>query len=343
MKKYLLTSLILLLSACGSTEGFTPEGRGSLSEDLAEEDTAAWAGLKICSRLDFFGVEWSERVTWDERDPFALALNITGSFEGAKGWGNLTNNFDGQGLSMGLLQQNLGQGSLQPMWIDMRSQHAEVLGSVLSKKNFENVIRMLNLWSSGSVMASALNLEEMGYSALDDPQEIARDFGGGSQKVMQAALALSARNQKSVDWAKANLYTGSKFKADWSSQLKALALTAEYRTLQLQRAERLHFKALDLMESFSFDSIKSYLFFFDIVVQNGGIPQSVAKDYRDWLARNLKSSEVARLSKLLELRLRLVRQQYRTDVRRRKETILKGYGTVHGAKRNLEKEFCYDY
>src|SRR4051794_25917173 len=59
--------------------------------------------LKICSKLDFANLDWPSSMGVAEHDPFALALNISGSFEGNDGWENLTNNFDGQGLSLGLL------------------------------------------------------------------------------------------------------------------------------------------------------------------------------------------------------------------------------------------------
>lgn len=41
-----------------------------------------------------------------------LCLEITGSFEGS-GYGQVTGNFDGMGISCGILQWNYGQGSLQ--------------------------------------------------------------------------------------------------------------------------------------------------------------------------------------------------------------------------------------
>lgn len=43
---------------------------------------------------------------------FDLCVQITGSFEGT-GYGTVGDNFDGQGLSLGLLQWNIGQGTLQ--------------------------------------------------------------------------------------------------------------------------------------------------------------------------------------------------------------------------------------
>jgi hypothetical protein len=43
-----------------------------------------------------------------------LALEITAGFEGG-GFDNVAGNFDGQGISAGILQWNLGQGTLQPL------------------------------------------------------------------------------------------------------------------------------------------------------------------------------------------------------------------------------------
>ena len=50
------------------------------------------------------------------------ALDITGAFEGS-GFNQVTGNFDGQGISAGVLQWNYGQGSLQ----------SKILKPILSK------------------------------------------------------------------------------------------------------------------------------------------------------------------------------------------------------------------
>ncbi|MEC0123390.1 hypothetical protein [Paenibacillus pabuli] len=42
-------------------------------------------------------------------------LRNTGFFEGNNGYSNVTGNFDGQGLSFGIIQYNFGQGTLQPL------------------------------------------------------------------------------------------------------------------------------------------------------------------------------------------------------------------------------------
>jgi hypothetical protein len=62
-------------------------------------------------------------------------LALTGSFETGCGvpecYAGLTGDFDGQGLSLGVLQWNFGQGSLQPLLEDMISRHRTVAESIL--------------------------------------------------------------------------------------------------------------------------------------------------------------------------------------------------------------------
>jgi hypothetical protein len=47
------------------------------------------------------------------------AYLITGAFEGVGGFSNLTGNFDGAGISFGLLQWNFISGTLQPLFKEM--------------------------------------------------------------------------------------------------------------------------------------------------------------------------------------------------------------------------------
>ena len=61
-------------------------------------------------------------------------LALTGSFETGKYppdcfWG-LTGDFDGMGLSFGALQWNVGQGTLQPVFERMYSQHADLVRNI---------------------------------------------------------------------------------------------------------------------------------------------------------------------------------------------------------------------
>jgi len=104
-------------------------------------DLSGTGGLSICSKLDFSNLDWPTTKSTAERDPFALALNISGSFEGSDGWENLTNNFDGQGLSLGLLNQCLGQGSLQPMLIEMQNEYSAEMKAQFTVTNFNSLHR----------------------------------------------------------------------------------------------------------------------------------------------------------------------------------------------------------
>ncbi len=53
------------------------------------------------------------------------AINITASFEGS-GYTNITGNFDGMGMSLGILQWNIGQGTLQPLFNELLSRHDDL-------------------------------------------------------------------------------------------------------------------------------------------------------------------------------------------------------------------------
>ncbi len=73
-------------------------------------------------------------------------LALTGAFETSMGvpecYCGLTGNFDGQGISFGVLQWNLGQGSLQPMIGEMLAAHAEVAANIF-QDNLQALTAML--------------------------------------------------------------------------------------------------------------------------------------------------------------------------------------------------------
>ena len=65
-------------------------------------------------------------------------LALTGAFETGKGFpdcfAGLSGDFDGQGMSFGVLQWNVGQDSLQPLLKDMLSQHPETMKSIFHEQ-----------------------------------------------------------------------------------------------------------------------------------------------------------------------------------------------------------------
>lgn len=275
--------------------------------------------------LDFSSVTWPSTLTPDDQAAFKVALNISGSYEGDDGWGNLTGNFDGQGLSLGLLNQNLGQGSLQPLLIKMRDHHPRTLEVIFSTDHLKSLTGMLDKWERSSVVEWApprLSILDQGL----DPGDV----------------KLSPANQASVDWARKNLYGEAHFDPVWKEELTALAESPEYVSIQIAAALWLHEKALAYEAQIEVREFRAYLMMFDIVVQNGGLYPDDESEYAAWVEKNPNAAGAQKLEKLLALRLRHVRPQYVADVRARKRAIITGKGTVHGAARDLPAEYAYD-
>lgn len=285
--------------------------------------------LQICSKLSFNNVAWDQSLTSMDRAAFQLALNISGSFEGNTGWANLTNNFDGQGLSMGLLNQTLGTGSLQPLMTKMRALYFSQMQSLFSASHFQSLSDMLTAYGASVQLSGTSNRFLLDSSPLD------QDWSPTVQ------LFAATRESNSVSWAVQNLYNGTAFKPDWSKELTALATHPLYVSLQIEAAEVIHAKARSLQNTLGLYDLRSYLVMFDFVVQNGGLGSQEIPEYQAAVAANPSMTVTQKLNKILELRLRRVIPQYVEDVRSRKTALINGAGTVHGANRQLEKEYCY--
>lgn len=309
------------------------------NEDQDQDQDENWDGLNICSDLEFDGLDWAPSLRVAHREPFALALNITGSFEGNDGWQNLGGNGDGQGISMGLLQWNLGQGTLQPIWNEMFYRYQSQFTNEFTGSQISSIRGMLDAWNSYA-NSSTLDLSDYGYNELDDPEIVARDLGVPVEEILTVNAALNRREQESVNWAKANVLSGTSVKSDWSRRLKNVAVTQGYRSLQAEKAESRHKSAMNLFNIYEMSELRSYLVFFDIVVQNGSIPSDVYNDYQSWLRSNRGATEYTKMKKLIELRVAKVSSRWRADVMARKMTILDGTGTVHMSERDLNEEYC---
>lgn len=282
---------------------------------------------RVCSGLDFSGVAWPGALSPEDRLAVMLALNASGSFEGDEGWGNISDDFDGQGLSMGLLNQNLGQGSLQPLLVAMRENHLGVLNAVFAPARLQALLTMLAAWQPPPpppVPPSDPN------NRLDEPES-----------PVQAQMSPAAA--ASVAWARRTLYDANgDFLPEWKAELVALARTPEYVSLQVAAALGLHERALAEQRAVGVRELRAYLMLFDVAVQNGGLHDADIRDYKAWLRKNPKASSLRRLEKVRDLRLRHVRRRFVVDVHSRKTALIHGRGRVHGALRDLPAEYCYD-
>lgn len=199
------------------------------------------------------------------------------------------------------------------------------------------MLSMLEDWDGAFVASKAVAYDpyEENSSALDLPEF--REF---TPNIFQKG---AASNAASVNWAKNTLYTsssGKTFKSEWKKALQKMAGTPEYISHQLYAADRINQKAISLMKEYGGTMLRTYLFFFDIVVQNGGIQSSVKKAYLNEIKNQPNLGEYTKMTILLKHRLKKVIPKYRKDVESRKMSILNGSGTVHGSHRDFRIEHC---
>lgn len=73
------------------------------------------------------------------------ALSLTSDFEGGQGYKNIAGNGDGQGLSLGIIQFNIGRGTLQPLFSDIIAENKEVVLDALGEEKTAQLEHMLTL------------------------------------------------------------------------------------------------------------------------------------------------------------------------------------------------------
>lgn len=309
--------------------------------------------LAFCSVLDLNGVTWPSVLDINGQAHLGLALNITGSFEGRSGWANLSNNFDGMGFSIGLLQQNLGMGSLQPLINDMVAMSNSGKAFDMSDSYFQTLKSMVSSWNSERTKTASISsaasgiLDEGFFSDLDAISPYDGDFTENEPALMNLSgvqiQTVSSANQSSVNWALKTVYSdsGRTFKQPWSENLTKMAQSKAYVSLQLKYAMKLYNQAFKYFVAFKLTSLNHFLLMFDFVVQNGGFKQKVLNEYNLRLKQKPTMSGDEKALLILELRLRDVLPRWQSDVSSRKRTIIFSEGTVHGAKRNLKTEYCY--
>ncbi len=299
-------------------------------------------GITICSQLDLNNIQWPVEInSLNASSHFALALNITGSFEGRNGWKNIADNSDGQGLSLGLLQQNFGQGTLQPLLVKMFKYNNSIIKNIFTTADYNSVKQMLEEWLNETLTVASLSTQSATDELMLFPKKLAlnkldiniHEYGSPLMSVDESA---------SVQWAVNTIYSNEEFIPRWKTSFENLAQTASYRSLQVEASTKMFLEAVEYAKYFKFRELPQLLFLFDIVVQNGGIGSDHLQIYNNWLAKNSAASEQSKAIALLNARLTTVNPVYVEDVRSRKTTIIKGIGTVHGNERNLTKEYCYN-
>jgi hypothetical protein len=235
-------------------------------------------------------------------------LALTASFETGRGFpdcfAGTTGNFDGQGLSFGALQWNIGKGTVQPLWKEMRERHEKVLKSMLGGL-FEEFSKMLD-GKKEDQMRWALGIQHL-IPGRSNSWEIAPDWKNALRTLGKAPEMIA------LQVAQAN-----------SLYQVALSYCKDYE-LTTERGAALMFDIRVQNGS----------------VDRAGAGMKIREDFD--LINPILSEEdkqVERMRIVARRRSEVSSAQWRNDVLVRKMTIAEGRGTVHGKIYDIEKEFA---
>ena len=231
-------------------------------------------------------------------------MALTGAFETNRPFpdcfAGLSGDFDGQGISFGVLQWNLGQGSLQPLLQEMDTNYPQVLQGIFDQDY--PVLQAMLRASREEQLAWARSIQDLRRFVLLEPwqgqfkalgrrqefQDIQVKFGTA---LYEQALALCDTYGVSSGRAAALMFDIKVQNGSISDLVRA----------QIER----DFKQLDAPGD----------------ADPGGL------------------KEVARLRIIANRRAEAANPRWVEDVRTRKLTIADGEGTVHGNYYNLEEQY----
>lgn len=237
-------------------------------------------------------------------------LGLTASFETGVSFpecfGVVTGNFDGQGISFGALQWNIGQNTLQDLFETMLREHPKVTEEVFSREQLAQFKAMLQ-------------------GNLNDQINWAKSIQISERK-----------SNNSLKWI---------IKPEWKSALQRLGLTEEMISIEVAAASLRFSKAQSNCNIYNLRSERGLALLFDINVQNGnvdvkGAGAKIMEDFQNIsVGLSDDEQEVERMRIIARRRAEVANPQWVQDVLRRKMTIAEGEGVVHGKKYVLAKDF----
>jgi hypothetical protein len=130
----------------------------------------------------------------------------------------------------------------------------------------------------------------------------------------------------------------------WRTLLRTLGRRPECQAAQVRAAAGMFEEALGWCRAYGLRSQRAAALMFDIRVQNGSIGKTTAQQIKaDVAALPARQSAEAREQATLEIianrRAEAAKPKWVEDVRRRKLTIARGRGTVHGIPFDLERDY----
>jgi len=272
------------------------------------------------NQFDAFEWELDSETDFDGLSPSELkAVRITSTFETghAGGFGGLTANVDGQGLSFGLMNWTINAGSLIPLLQDFIKKHGD---------------RYQRLFGP-----DAAAFREMVFATKRDPKT------GIAERDVAAQMAFV--RQKMNDAAQRHIVE------PWKTYFRGLETDPEFRRIEVAAARRGLAHARRWWQRFGFKSERAFVFMFDLVSSHGAwwlnAPKFGGARERALATRlNQKQAQLGRalteretLEVIANLIADLSLARWREQVRTRKLWFVNGRGKVHGTTYDLARDF----
>ncbi len=269
--------------------------------------------------------DWEYESALDVLSPSELkAVRITSTFETGRagGFGGLTGNFDGQGLSFGLLNFTIKAGSLIPLLQEFINKYPARYSSAFGK--------------------DAARFKEMVFTTKPDPKNPKR-------RIRDVERQMAFVNQMNAIPKKAK---GNRIIEPWKTYFGRLENDPEFQKIQVKAVRGALDRARYWYNYFDFKTERGFAFMFDLVSSAGGAWLNAAKfkGKRRELLRKMLADKKTRLGRgtLTELeKMEVIAnmiadvslEEWREKARVRKLWFVRGSGKVHGRFFDIKKDF----
>lgn len=253
------------------------------------------------------------------------AVKITSTFETGRAgsFGGLTGNFDGQGLSFGLMNFTIQAGSLIPLLKEFIKNYPDRYSKIFGK--------------------DAARFKEMVFAVKADPKN-------PKSQIRDVARQMDFVNTQMNQIPKeAN---GNKIIEPWKTYFKGLETDSEFRKIQVKAVRNALKKARYWCDYFGFKTERGFAFMFDLVSSSGGawLDAPKFKNKRRILLRKRLAekkekvgrdtlTELEKMEVIANLIGEVASKKWRTKARIRKLWFVRGTGKIHGTFYDIKKDF----
>lgn len=158
------------------------------------------------------------------------------------------------------------------------------------------------------------------------PERIQEAFGASASELLSLMRASKAEQES---WADEHTLSNGRLAEPWKKMFATFGSFPEVQQEQLKRVQSDYMQpAIKTAKRLGFKSELGLALCFDIHVQNGGIKKAAMEQVRSQSSSNQRESDLRQV--VANAVANAAGQKYREDVRRRKLTVARGTGRVHG-------------